>query len=700
MSYRIAIDIGGTFTDGIIENVATSEVRLAKRLTTQADPGEALAQVVDDLLAAVSQLNGSRDAAGAVFEVVHGSTLVTNALIERKGARTALIATEGTADVIDIAREVRYDLYDLDIEMPKPLVEREHRFELAERTAANGTILTAPDRTRIDALIEKIGQSGAQSVAVSFLHACVNPENEIRVGEALKSALPDVAISLSSRVAREIREYERTTTATANAFVQPIVAKYLNELSARLLQAGIDASLRIMVSSGGSTSASIAAEVPIATLESGPAGGVLSAANTGRAAGFDDVLAFDMGGTTAKICTVVAGVPSVVHSFEAARVRRFKKGSGLPLLIASIDLIEIGAGGGSIARISDLGLLTVGPDSASADPGPACYGRGGENATVTDADLVLGYLNAAFFLGGRMALDVSAATNALQRLGDRLSLSSQDVAKGIFNVVNEAMAAAARVHIAEKAQDPRRFTLVATGGAGPVHAVEIARKLRVPRVLFPIAAGAGSCLGFLAAPLRVDRSWSKPQGLATIDWREVEAVLAELKREAEQELKSALAQPADVAWQILIEMRYVGQGANLTVSFPWRRVEPSFATELDAAFRKAYEVNYGGVLPAGSLEAVTWRIVGATHQDVKRFIWPTDSKSSEVSPKAHRAIFCTQAERMSEVPVYDRYALAGGTRLRGPLILEESESTIVVPVEADVVVLNDLSVLIHLEAER
>lgn len=699
MTYRIAIDIGGTFTDGVIENAATGEVRLAKRLTTQADPGEALADVVDDLLAAVRQVNGSGSPSGAVTEVVHGSTLVTNALIERKGARTALVATAGTADVIDIGREVRYDLYDLDIQMPKPLVEREHRFELTERVAADGTVLAAPGQAEIDAVVEKLRRSGAQSVAVSFLHSCVNPENEIRVGDALRAALPDIAISLSSRVAREIREYERTTTATANAFVQPIVARYLNELSARLRQAGIDAPLRIMVSSGGSTSAGIAAEVPITTLESGPAGGVLSAANAGRAAGFDDVLAFDMGGTTAKICTVMAGAPSVVHAFEAARVRRFKKGSGLPLLIASIDLIEIGAGGGSIARISDLGLLTVGPDSAAADPGPACYGRGGRSATVTDADLTLGYLNPSFFLGGRMTLDASATQAALQRLGDRLSLKPLEVAKGIFNVVNEAMAAAARVHIAEKAQDPRRFTMVATGGAGPVHALEIARKLRLPRVLFPIAAGTGSCLGFLAAPIRVDRSWSKPQGLERVDWQQIATTLAALKREAEQELNSALTSPADVMWQISIEMRYVGQGANLTVSFPWGSITPAFEAELDAAFRKAYEANYGGVLPAGSLEVVTWRIVGATRQGIKRFVWPTGNAPSAARPKAHRAIFCTQDNTMTDVPVYDRYALGSGTRLRGPLILEESESTIVVPVEADVEVLGDLSVLIHLGGE-
>lgn len=696
MSYRIAVDIGGTFTDGVIENVATGEVRLAKRLTTQAEPGQALAEVIDDLLAVTSRNGNRRDFAGSVSEVVHGSTLVTNALIERKGAKTALITTEGTADVIDIAREVRYDLYDLDIQMPAPLVAREHRFELRERIAADGAVIVEPKQPDIDVIVEKVRQSGAQSVAVSFLHACVNPAHEIRVGDALRRALPGVGISLSSRVAREIREYERTTTATANAFVQPIVATYLNELSARLREVGIDAPLRIMVSSGGSTSASNAAEVPITTLESGPAGGVLSAANAGSAAGFEDVLAFDMGGTTAKICTVIGGAPSVVHTFEAARVRRFKKGSGLPLLIASIDLIEIGAGGGSIARISDLGLLTVGPDSAAADPGPACYGRGGQAATVTDADLMLGYLNPDFFLGGRMALDAPAAEAALRRLGDRLTLTPGDVAKGIFNVVNEAMAGAARVHIAEKAQDPRRFTMVATGGAAPVHAVEIARKLRVSRVLFPIAVGAGSCLGFLVAPIRVDRSWSKPTRLEAVEWSSVDAALTELKRDAERELKSALTAPADVAWQLRVEMRYVGQGANLTVSFPLRMVDATFATELEAAFRASYVTNYGGVLPAGSLEVVTWRIVGAVRRDTKRLVWPSDGSLNETKPKARRAIFCAQADKMSEVPVYDRYSLCGGTRLRGPLVLEESESTIVVPIEADVEVLSDLSILVRL----
>ncbi|TAI62118.1 hydantoinase/oxoprolinase family protein, partial [Bradyrhizobium sp. Leo170] len=352
MGYRIAVDIGGTFTDGVIEKISDGRVYLAKRLTTPNDPGEALSNVVNDLLAAVAA-RAKRSVSADVAEVIHGSTLVTNSLIERKGVPTALVATAGTADVIDIRREVRYDLYDLDIEMPEPLVPAERRFEIAERTTADGAVLKRPQDALAD-LVAKLRAANVQSVAVSLLHSCVNAANENEVGAALRDAFPGMCVSLSSRVAGEIREYERTTTTIANAYVQPIVRRYLGELESRLRQAGIEASLRIMVSSGGTSSVTAAAEVPISTIESGPAGGVLSATNAGRAAGFEDILAFDMGGTTAKICTILSGAPSVVHVFEAARVRRFKKGSGFPLLVASIDLIEIGAGGGSIARTSEL----------------------------------------------------------------------------------------------------------------------------------------------------------------------------------------------------------------------------------------------------------------------------------------------------------------------------------------------------------
>ncbi|QRG08885.1 hydantoinase/oxoprolinase family protein [Xanthobacter dioxanivorans] len=698
MGFRIAVDIGGTFTDGVIEIVPEGQIFLAKRLTTHDNPGEALSAVVEDLLAAV----GHGDAACAapkVESVVHGSTLVTNALIERKGASTALVATAGTADILDIRREVRYDLYDLNLEMPPPLVPRELRFEIGERIAADGTVVARPQGEELAQVVSQIRASGVASVAVALLHSCVNAENENEIGRALREALPGVSVSLSSRVACEIREYERTTTTTANAYVQPLVKAYLEELEARLRRSGVDAALRVMLSSGGTTTASVAADIPIAAVESGPAGGVLSAANAGRASGFSDVLAFDMGGTTAKVCTVTGGEPSVVHMFETARVRRFKKGSGLSLLVASIDLIEIGSGGGSIARASELGLLTVGPESAGSYPGPACYGLGGTEPAVTDADLVLGYLNPGYFLGGRMRLDLDAAHRALGTLGERLGLSAEATAKGIFNVVNEAMSGAARVHIAEKAQDPRQFTLVATGGAGPMHAVEIARKLRVPRVLFPIAAGTGSCLGFLAAPMRVERSWSRPARLDGLDWDEIRAAVAAMRGTAGEEISVGLPASETVDWQLLVEMRYLGQGANVTVRFPYREPGADFAADLVAAFHKRYDEIYGGVLPAGIPETVTWRVVGSTRQGVRDFVWPSRAgPQASVAPKARRPIFCTADDAMREVPVYERYALPKRTVLTGPLILEEEESTIVVPVAARVEVLENLSVLVTLEA--
>lgn len=698
MDFRIAVDIGGTFTDGVIESVPGGEIFLAKRLTTHDDPGEALSKVVDDLLKAVNH-GEVTPAAPKVVGVVHGSTLVTNSLIERKGALTALVATAGTADILDIRREVRYDLYDLNLEMPAPLVPRELRFEIGERVAADGSVVARPAAEEVAELVSKIRAAGVTSVAVSLLHSCVNAEHEIEIGQAIREALPDVSVSLSSRVACEIREYERTTTTTANAFVQPLVKAYLEELESRLKRAGIDATLRIMLSSGGTTTALVAADIPIAAVESGPAGGVLSAANAGRASGFPDVLAFDMGGTTAKVCTVTDGEPSVVHMFETARVRRFKKGSGLPLLVASIDLIEIGSGGGSIARASELGLLTVGPESASSCPGPACYGLGGGEPTVTDADLVLGYLNPDYFLGGKMRLDPDAARRALGALGGKLGLSAEATAKGIFNVVNEAMAGAARVHIAEKAQDPRQFTLVATGGAGPVHALEIARKLRVPRVLFPIAAGTGSCLGFLAAPMRVERSWSRPARLDTLDWGEIGSAVAAMRRSASEEIAIGLPASEMVDWQLVVEMRYLGQGATVVIDFPYCEPGADFATDLTAAFHGKYREAYGGVLPAGVPEAVTWRVVGSTRQGVRDFVWPFrgDPKVS-VGPKAHRAIFCPGEDATREVPVYERYVLPPGTELRGPLVLEEEESTIVVPMAARVELLENLSVLVTLEA--
>jgi N-methylhydantoinase A len=447
-----------------------------------------------------------------------------------------------------------------------------------------------------------------------------------------------------------------------------------------------------MVSSGGFTSGEAAAETPILLLESGPAGGVLSALNTARANGIDAILAFDMGGTTAKACVAVGGEPLIAHSFEAARVHRFKRGSGLPMLIPSIDLIEIGAGGGSIAHVNALGLLNVGPESAGADPGPVCYGAGGTDPTVTDADLILGYLNADNFLGGQMKLRGDLAEAALARLAGALEMSVTDIAWGICNIVNENMAAAARIHIAEKGHDPRSFAMVATGGAGPVHVVEVARKLQIPRVLATIAAGAGSCLGLLAAPARVDRSWSNPALVREIDWTRVARAIGELKADAERELESAGVANAGITWWIGAEMRYAGQGHNVAAALPWQRVGKATEAPLMREFEKRYRQLYGHLVPNAAPQVITWRLTGRSTVRSHRFSWG-DARVTE-KPILHgkREIYLPLRRRHAPVAVYDRYSLKPGTKIAGPVVLEERESTLVVPVRADVEILPDYTV--------
>src|ERR1043166_315243 len=695
---RIAVDIGGTFTDGVAELTPGGRIWVGKCLTTPQDPGEAVSTVVSDLLRQVdAALRITRVA--LVTEVVHGTTLVTNTLIERKGARTGLVVTRGTRDALDIGRETRYDLYYLDLELPAPLAPVALRFAVDERLDADGAVVTAINDRALAALAKLIDAAKVESIAVCLLHSYANDAHEKQVRAALKKRFPLLAISVSSAIAREIREYERMSTTAASAYVQPLMDIYLTRLEGRMHTLGIKAPLRIMVSSGGFTSARAAAEVPILLLESGPAGGVLSAVNTALEAGVKDLLAFDMGGTTAKACVTINGEPLLAHSFEAARVHRFKRGSGLPVLIPSIDLIEIGAGGGSIAHVNELGLLNVGPESSGAEPGPACYGRGGVGATVTDADLMLGYLSADNFLGGEMKLSTDLAAAALKHLGSGLGLDAAETAWGICNIVNENMAAAARVHIAEKGYDPRRFTLVATGGAGPVHAVEVARKLRIKRVLSTIAAGAGSCLGLLAAPARTDRAWSKPCVLADVDWREAARELGAMHADAARELSSAGAQGRPINWYLNVEMRYVGQGHNVTATVPYRAVNKSLGAALVKAFEQRYKHLYGQTVPNGVPQVITWRLTGRSKIDNRAFAWGDARVKSggRIAPTGHRPPYLRFKRKFGRVAVYDRYSLPAGTKLRGPVVLEERESTLVVPVAADVTVLRDLTVSVELK---
>lgn len=691
---RVAVDIGGTFTDGLAVLMPGGQIWVAKTLTTPRDPGEAVTTVIVDLL---RQVCAARTGTPEVTEVVHGTTLVTNTLIERKGAKTGLVVTKGARDVLSIGREIRYELYDLNLEIPRPLVPVELRLEVGERLDVAGHVVTPLSDAELARLTGEIGRLGVEAVAVCLLHAYVNDVHEKKIAAAVKKRFPGLAVSISSGIAREIREYERMSTTAANAYVQPQVAEYLDRLDGRVHKLAPGAPLRIMVSSGGFTSGRAAAETPILLLESGPAGGVLSALNTARNAGIDQILAFDMGGTTAKACVAVGGEPLIAHSFECARVSRFARGSGLPILIPSIDLIEIGAGGGSVAHVNDLGLLNVGPESAGADPGPACYGQGGTGATVTDADLVLGYLNADNFLGGEMKLRKDLAITALRKLATQLKLTPTEVAWGICNIVNENMASAARIHIAEKGHDPREFAMVATGGAGPVHVVEVARKLQIPRVLATIAAGAGSCLGLLAAPARVDRAWSNPTLVKDIDWSRLAKAYAGLRADAEDELKSAGASAVKLQWWIGAEMRYAGQGHNVSVNLPRRKITAGMAPVLLKEFERRYRQLYGHLVPNAAPQVVTWRLTGRSVVKNHRFTWGDARISAKPQMRGKREIWLPLKRKYAPVPVYDRYSLKPGTRINGPVILEERESTLVVPVAAAVRVLPDYTVSITIK---
>ncbi|HSR22739.1 MAG TPA: hydantoinase/oxoprolinase family protein, partial [Candidatus Eisenbacteria bacterium] len=519
---RIGVDIGGTFTD-LVLLVGGRVTAVGKALTTPADPSVAVADGVARLLAEVDP--------GHVGEVVHGTTLVANALIERKGALTCLLTTRGARDALAIRREHRYDLYDLFLELPAPLVPRRRRWEVGERVLADGTVASPLDEAEVRRLAGRARREGVEAVAVCFLHSYRHPEHERRAAAILADELPGAPVSASCDVVPELGEYVRASTTVANDYVRPLMDRYLATLERRLRAAGLRAPLHLMLSTGGLATVETGRRFPVRLTESGSAAGALSAAFSGAATGERDVLGFDMGGTTAKACLVESGEPLLAREHEVARVYRFAPESGLPLRVPVIDLIEIGAGGGSIARVDRFGLPKVGPESAGAEPGPACYGRGGDRPTVTDADLLLGYLDPRFFLGGEMALDAGAARAAVGGLAAALGLDLDEAAAGVHRVVNESMAGAARMHSIERGRDIRRFALVATGGAGPVHAWGVARRLGIRRLVLPPSAGVASAFGMLTAPPAFDFARSLPSALADVGWTDVRAAVAEMRRQ-------------------------------------------------------------------------------------------------------------------------------------------------------------------------
>jgi N-methylhydantoinase A len=667
-AYRVGIDVGGTFTDLILVDAASGGFTVAKALTTPDDPSRAIETVLRDALAAAGV------EAAAVEQLVHGSTLVTNAIIERKGARTALLASAGFRDVLEIGREARYELYDLELELPQPLVPRHLRFDVPQRTLADGTELVPLDTDLVERLAAELAAAGVEAVAVAFLHAFRDGGPERAARAAIERAAPGLRVSISSEVIPEIREYERTSTTVANVYVQGRTEEYLRGLDDRLGALGLRGRLHLMLSSGGIAAPETAMRFPIRLLESGPAAGALAAAHLGAHVGIDDLLSFDMGGTTAKFAVIAGGEPLTSSDFEVDRRYRFKKGSGLPIKIEVIEMIEIGSGGGSIARVDSLGLLRVGPDSAGAEPGPAAYGRGGEQPTVTDADLVLGYLDPAYFLGGRMPLDLERARAAIaSHVAAPLGLSVEEAAWGIHQGVNESMANAARVHVVERGSDPRRLPIMVFGGAGPVHGVRVAQALGSPLLVAPFGAGVLSTVGFLAAPPAFDSVRSWPALLDDLDWARVEALYAAMEAEGAGILRAAGVGDDELEHLRLADLRYVGQGHEVRVAWPPGRDTAS----VRAAFEAEYRRLYGRLGPEDvALEAITWRVRSRGSRP------PLDLRVAGAAGdarKGERPAFHPELGGMAATPVVDRYRLGPGSRVDGPAIVEERESTVVLP---------------------
>ncbi len=670
-SARLAVDIGGTFTDLALEHGGGRTT--LKVLTTPAAPEQGVIAGTKSILAAAGL------AAGDVAIVLHGTTLATNAIIERKGARTALVTTQGFRDVLAMGNESRYDQYDLNIVLPEPLVPRHLRLPVPERLDNEGRVKLPLDEDAVRALVPVLRRERVESIAIGFLHAFVNPAHERRARDILAAALPEVPVSLSSEVSPEMREWERFSTTAANAYVQPLMARYLTRLEAGLRELGLAAPIFLMLSGGGLTTIETACRFPIRLVESGPAGGAIFSAHVARQCGLENVLSFDMGGTTAKICLIDHYQPQTSRSFEVARVGRFRKGSGLPLRIPVIEMVEIGAGGGSVAHVDAMGRIAVGPESAGADPGPACYGRGGLHPAVTDANLVLGRYDPARFAGGSMALDAAAAREALARdVGGKLALSAEMAALGVVEMVDENMANAARVHAIESGKTYEGRTLIAFGGGGPVHGFRVAEKVGIDRVLVPSGAGVGSAIGFLRAPVGYEVVRSLYQRFSTFDVAAVNGLLAEMAAEAAS-VVAAGSFGAPTRETRIAFMRYVGQGHEIPVPLPARVLAQADVAAIRAEYDAQYSRFYDRPVPGSDVEIMSYAVLVATVPEVDTTPAAATTAAVAASGRAQLVRDTVTAE-VADWAVYDRAALAPGTRLGGPAIIAEDEtSTLVGP---------------------
>ncbi|OGL11814.1 MAG: hypothetical protein A3I14_18910 [Candidatus Rokubacteria bacterium RIFCSPLOWO2_02_FULL_73_56] len=669
MVYRIGFDVGGTFTDFVLQSPA-GELTTAKRLTTYPDPSEACLAGLDALIA------GSGVAWGDAAQVVHGTTLGSNVVIERKARGVGLLTTRGFRDVLIVGREKRYQVYDLQIEKPPPLVPRRLIGEVTERILADGSVRTPLDEADARRAVRELCARGVTTLAICLLHAYLHPAHEKRLAALVAEEAPHVTVTLSHEVSPTFREYERTSTTVINAYVMTAVREYLAGLGAALAARGYRGRLFVMQSSGGIATAEAMQRYPVRMIESGPAAGALMAAAYGELTGHRDLIAFDMGGTTAKLALVEKGRPYTTTAFELHRVGN-APGSGLPMNIQAIDLVEIGAGGGSIARAA-LGVIAVGPESASSTPGPVCYGRGGAEPTVTDANLVLGYLNPDDFAGGSMRLDAAGAARALEaKVARPLGLPLAAAAWGVHAIVNTNMELATRVVSIERGRDPRDLTLIAFGGSGPVHGCRLAQALGIPRVLLPAAAGVTAAIGLLAAEVRFDVARTYVRRLDAVDPAQLGAMYEEMAAQALEVVRES-AVAGDVTVARAADARYVGQGYELSVPVPAGRLDAAALARVRAAFDEVYAARYGYASPAEPVEIVTWKL-SAIGGSPRIALAKAARGAGPAAPKARRRAYFPETGGFTETPVYDRYALGAGARLAGPAIVEERESTTVLP---------------------
>ena len=685
---RLGVDIGGTFTDVVME--AAGGMVSTKVLTTYSAPEDAIVQGLHEVCAKAGV------APAAIGQIIHGTTLATNALIERRGAKTALITTKGFRDVIEMRTESRFEQYDLNLNLPEPLLPRNRRYVLSERMDADGGVLIPLDRAEVEALADDLAEAGYESVAVGFLHSYVNDAHERLVAEVLAERMPGAMVSLSSEVSPQMREYERFNTTIANAYIKPLMKSYLGRLKDRLRAEGADCPVFLMHSGGGIISLESAAEFPVRLVESGPAGGAVFAADIAARHGLDKVLSFDMGGTTAKICLIRNRTPKTSRVFEVARTYRFKKGSGMPISIPVIDMVEIGAGGGSLAHVDAMRQIRVGPESAGSEPGPACYGRGGDRPAVTDADLVLGKLDPANFAGGSIALHADQSEAALAaHVGDTLGMDATEAAWGVAEVVDENMANAARVHAVENGEDLSEYTMIAFGGAAPLHAGRLCEKLGVSRCLVPQGAGVGSAIGFLRAPFSFEANRTVFMKMSAFDPAGVKTLFAEMEAEATAFVRSCDAD-APILADHKVYMRYAGQGWEIPVPLTRAEAESPDAATFLARFEEDYVALFGRSVEGLEAEITVWSVNATTPPPDVAPAAPTN-RLGEAPTIGTRRLFDAGQGTANDAAIVARAAATPGLFIEGPAVVTEDETTIIVPVSRRAMTLSDGCVAIDVK---